>query len=280
MISYGAANIEAGLLQGFAVTGSVSKTASNNAAGAKAELAMVFCSALTPLTIFFLAGLFKYLPEATLAVVVIHAVARLIRFKEMGRLLKARREDFVLAVSAFLGVLLFGLLEGILIGVILSLVLFIERTSKPHWAILGVDESGTRYGELKEHPDYHPIDPELIVFRFDAPLIFSNADEFCDQIMNLVDESDARPSRVIVDGEDVFDIDTTAAARLIELRSGLASKGTMLCLARVHVKTLEAMRLEGVLEEIVEDRVFSTIDDAVRAFRKDHRRDRDTERKN
>lgn len=273
MISYGAANVGAGLFQGFAVTGSVSKTAANDAAGAKSELAMAFCSILTLLTILFLAGLFEDLPEATLAAVVIHAVARLIRFKEMRRLRRARRVDFVLAISAFFGVLLFGLLEGILIGVLLSLVLFIERASKPHWAVLGVDESGTRYGGLKEHPDYHPIDPGLIVFRFDAPLIFSNADEFSDEIMRLVEEADPQPQAVIVDGEDMFDIDTTAAAKLIELRTGLAAKGIALSLARVHVPTLEAMRREGVLEAVGEDSVFPTVHDAVQAFRDHHTRD-------
>ena len=273
MISYGAANVGAGLFQGFAVTGSVSKTAANDAAGAKSELAMVFCSILTLLTILFLAGLFEDLPEATLAAVVIHAVARLIRFKEMRRLRRARRVDFVLAISAFFGVLLFGLLEGILIGVLLSLVLFIERASKPHWAVLGVDESGTRYGGLKEHPDYHPIDPELIVFRFDAPLIFSNADEFSDEIMRLAEEADPQPQAVIVDGEDMFDIDTTAASKLIELRSGLAAKGIALSLARVHVPTLEAMRREGVVEAVGEENVFPTVHDAVQAFRDHHTRD-------
>ena len=273
MISYGAANVGAGLFQGFAVTGSVSKTAANDAAGAKSELAMVFCSVLTLLTILFLAGLFEDLPEATLAAVVIHAVARLIRFKEMRRLRRARRVDFVLAISAFFGVLLFGLLEGILIGVLLSLVLFIERASKPHWAVLGVDESGTRYGGLKEHPDYHPIDPELIVFRFDAPLIFSNADEFSDEIMRLAEEADPQPQAVIVDGEDMFDIDTTAASKLIELRSGLAAKGIALSLARVHVPTLEAMRREGVVEAVGEENVFPTVHDAVQAFRDHHTRD-------
>jgi len=170
-------------------------------------------------------------------------------------------------------VLLFGLLEGILIGVLLSLVLFIERASKPHWAVLGVDESGTRYGGLKEHPDYHPIDPELIVFRFDAPLIFSNADEFSDEIMRLAEEADPQPQAVIVDGEDMFDIDTTAASKLIELRSGLAAKGIALSLARVHVPTLEAMRREGVVEAVGEENVFPTVHDAVQAFRDHHTRD-------
>jgi high affinity sulfate transporter 1 len=267
MISYGMANVGSGLFQGFAVTGSVSKTAANDAAGGKTELAMVFTSILTLLTILFLAGLFKYLPEATLAAVVIHAVARLIRFNELRRLYSTRKVDFALALSALLGVLVFGLLEGILIGVLLSLVAFIKRASSPHWALLGVDGSGTRYGDLREHPDYRPIDPALIVFRFDAPLIFSNADEFCDEIMGLVDEADPRPRAVIVDGEDMFDIDTTAADKFIELRSGLAARGITLSLARVHAPTLDFMRREGVVEAVGEDRIFLTVDDAVRAFK-------------
>jgi SulP family sulfate permease len=268
MMSYGMANVGAGLFQGFAVTGSVSKTAANDAAGGKTELAMVFCSILTLLTILFLAGLFKYLPEATLAAVVIHAVARLIRFKELRRLYRTRKVDFALAFSALLGVLIFGLLEGILIGVLLSLVLFIERASSPHWAVLGVDKSGTRYGDLKEHAAYRPIDPALIVFRFDAPLIFSNADEFADEIMRLVDEADPQPRAVIVDGEDMFDIDTTAADKLIELAGGLAAKGVVLSLARVHAPTLETMRCEGVVEAVGKENIFPTVDDAVRASRK------------
>jgi SulP family sulfate permease len=267
MISYGMANVGAGLFQGFAVTGSVSKTAANDAAGGKTELAMVFCSVLTLLTILFLAGLFKYLPEATLAAVVIHAVARLIRFKELWRLYRTRKVDFLLAISAFFGVLFFGLLEGILIGVLLSLVLFIKRASSPHWAVLGVDESGKRYGDLREHAEYRPVDPALVIFRFDAPLIFSNADEFCDEIMRLVEETDPQPRAVIIDGEDMFDIDTTAADKFIELRSGLAAKGVTLYLARVHAPTLEFMRREGVVEAVGEGYIFSKIDDAVRSFR-------------
>jgi len=267
MMSYGMANVGAGLFQGFAVTGSVSKTAANDAAGGKTELAMVFCSVLTLLTILFLAGLFKYLPEATLAAVVIHAVSRLIRFKELYRLYRMRKVDFALAFSAFLGVLIFGLLEGILIGVLLSLVLFIQRASSPHWAVLGVDGSGTRYGDLKEHADYRPIDPALIVFRFDAPLIFSNADEFCDTIMRLVDEAEPQPRTVIVDGEDMFDIDSTAADKLIDLAGGLANRDVALLLARVHAPTLEMMRREGVVDEVGEDHVFPTVDDAIRACR-------------
>ncbi len=267
MISYGAANVGAGLFQGFAVTGSVSKTAANDAAGGKTELAMVFCSVLSLLTVLFLAGLFEYLPEATLAAVVIHAVARLIRFKELRRLYRARRVDFLLAISAFLGVLLFGLLEGILIGVLLSMVLFIKSASSPHWAVLGVDESGTHYGDLKEHPDFRTIDPELIAFRFDSPLMFSNADEFTDEIVRLVDEADPQPRAVIVDGEDMFDIDTTAADKLIELQAGLEARGIVLYLARVHAPTLEFMRREGVVEAVGENNIFPKVDDAVRAFK-------------
>jgi sulfate permease, SulP family len=266
MVSYGAANVGAGLFQGFAVTGSVSKTAANDAAGGKTELAMAFCSVLTLLTILFLAGLFEYLPEATLAAVVIHAVARLIRFKELRRLYRVRRVDFLLAISAFFGVLLFGLLEGILIGVLLSLVLFIKSASSPHWAVLGVDESGTRYGDIKEHPDYRPVDPGLIVFRFDSPLIFSNADEFAGEILLLADEADPQPRALIVDGEDMFDIDTTAADKLIELKAGMEARGIALYLARVHAPTLEFMRREGVVEAVGDSNVFPTIADAVKAF--------------
>jgi MFS superfamily sulfate permease-like transporter len=132
-----------------------------------------------------------------------------------------------------------------------------------------VDESGTRYASLKEHPDYSPVDPGLIIFRFDAPLIFSNADEFCDQIMCLVDEAILPPRRVIIDGEDMFDIDTTGAGKFIALQSGLASQGISLSLARVHVPTLEAMRREGVIDAVGEENVFITVHDAVQAFR-DH----------
>ncbi|MEW6554064.1 MAG: SulP family inorganic anion transporter [Actinomycetota bacterium] len=268
MVSYGAANLGAGLFQGFAVTGSVSKTAANDAAGAQTELAMVFCSVLSLLTIVLFAPLFKYLPEATLAAVVIHAVARLIRFKELRRLHRVRRVDFLLAFSAFLGVLLFGLLEGILIGVLLSLVLFIRSASSPHWAVLGVDGSGTRYGDLKEHPDCRPVDPGLIIFRFDSPLIFSNADEFAGEVLRLVEEADPQPRTVIVDGEDMFDIDTTAADKLIELREGLEARNVALYLARVHAPTLEFMRREGVVEAVGESNIFPTVADAVKAFEK------------
>jgi SulP family sulfate permease len=269
MIALGAANIGAGLLQGFAVDASFSRTAIGEQAGGKTQLASLICSALVFLTLFLTSTL-KYLPQATLGAIVIFAISRLIVLKPFVRLKRASRADYALALGALFSVLIFGVMVGLLIGVALSLAGLILRTSKPHSAVLGVDDSGTRHGDLAERPECKPYSPYLIIYRFDAPLIFSNVDEFTGDIRRLVEDADPKPRTVIFDCEMIYEMDTTASDELTALYAALQEDGVELLITRVHAPVRAFMLRDGITEIVGEDNIFYTVRDAVQAFRERH----------
>lgn len=267
MIGYGMANLGSALFQGFVVSGSLSKTAAGDMAGGKTPIVLFVCSGLTLLTILFLAGFFTSLPEAVLATVVIYAVWGLIEFQSLASYWRVRKGDFAFALVAMLGVVLLGILQGILIGIVLSLVAFITRASLPHVALLGQDPSGTRYGELSEHADYMPV-PGLIIYRFDGPLFFANADRFTAGISALVQNAKAPPREVIVDCEAVVDIDTTAMDELCQLQARMEKKGISIVLARVHIRMRQILQRGSSVCRSLDLNSFPTVRDAVQAFLK------------
>lgn len=267
MIALGAANLAAGALRGFAVDASYTRTAATEQAGGNTQLAAVICGSLTLLSVFLFTGLFERLPQASLAAAVIFAVGGLVEIEPFRRYRRAGGADYALALGALFGVLVFGVIMGIVIGVALSLVLFIQRASRPHTAVLGVDESGTRHGDLAERPECRPHSPHLVIYRFDAPLIFSNVDGFVEDVWDLVEKAATRPLAVVVDCEMIYEMDTTASDAFAGLHSGLSEEGVDVLLARVHDPVLSFMRRDGVVAMVGEENVFRTIRDAVQAFR-------------
>lgn len=267
MMALGLANLASGFLSGIAVDASYSRTAAGEEAGGKTPLSSVVCSLLTLLTLVFFTGSLRYVPHAALSAVVIHAVSRLVRPRELIRLRRISRFDFALALGSLFGVLLFGVLKGIAVGVLLSLAGVVARVSRPHTAVLGVDESGERHGDLRESPGFRPYSPYLVIYRFDGPVIFANVDLLVEEIRELVEESSPRPAVVILDCEMVFDMDTTAARELRGLLDRLREGGTDLYLARVHAPLRRFMGREGLSEEVGRENIFPTVRDAARAFR-------------
>jgi len=270
MIALGAANLGSGILMGFTVDASFSRTAASEQAGGRTEAAFAFCSLLVFLTVIFLTGLFKYLPQATLAAIVIFAVWRLIDLQPLRRLRRVSTTDFALALGALFGVLVFGVLEGILIGVFLSLAGFILRSSRPHSAVLGVDESGTRHGDLAERTECKPVSPYLIIYRFDAPLVFSNVDRFTGDILDMIEDADPAPLMLIIDCEMIYEMDTTASSEFAQLHARLVGEGIEVLLARVHAPVLSFMRRDRVTDMVGKENIFRTVRDAVAAFRDRH----------
>ncbi|MHB8894258.1 MAG: SulP family inorganic anion transporter [Candidatus Geothermincolia bacterium] len=262
MVALGISNIGAGLSQGFAVDGSLSKTAAAETAGAKTQVSMVTCAIATILTILFLSSLFKYLPEATLGAIVIHALWKYFRVKGLERLWRVKKGDFVLSVAALCGVVFAGVMPGIIIGVVLSLVLLIKRWSDPHSAVLGRDESGTRFGDINEHPDYSTI-PGVLIFRYDAPLVFPNVDRFASQITELVEESEAPVKTLILDCEVMHDMDTTASDQFLVLLDKMKAAGVRVVMARLHAPVRDFMKADGLWDAVGDDNIFPTVRDAV-----------------
>ncbi|HET9665139.1 MAG TPA: SulP family inorganic anion transporter, partial [Desertimonas sp.] len=242
LLGLGAANLGAGLGSGMTVNGSLSKTAVNGSAGAKSQMSGIVVAVLTVVTLLFLTGLFESLPEATLAAVVIAAVIELVDIRalrgfyalytrRLGRIYgPAARPDFIAAVAAMLGVLIFDTLPGLVIGIIVSLMLLLYRSSKPHIAELGrVDTDGVaQYADRDRHPENHAV-PGVPVLRVEAGLYFANADAVRTAIKSRAAEPGTRG--VVLDAEAIAFVDITAVRMLDELADDLDRDGQQLVIA-------------------------------------------------
>jgi high affinity sulfate transporter 1 len=271
LIGLGAANIGAGFCNGMVVNGSLSKTAVNGAAGAKSQVSGLVVAALTIVTLLFLTALFEDLPEATLAAVVIAAVVELVDIdalrdfyalytRRLGRIYGvAARPDFIAAVAAMLGVLIFDTLPGLVIGIIVSLLLLLYRSSKPHVAELGrIEGSATQFGDRSRHPENRDI-PGVPVLRVESGLFFANAEA----VRTTIKEHAAKPGTrgVILDAEAIAFVDVTAVRMLDELADDLERVGQQLVLAHDlgQVGDLLDAHPEANLA------VYRTIDEAIAA---------------
>jgi SulP family sulfate permease len=270
LIGTGAANLASGLSSGMVVGGSLSKTAVNAGAGAKSQLSGLIVAALTILTLLFLTGLFEDLPEATLGAVVIAAVIGLVDIPSLRRLYRvhskrlrgiygpAARPDFIAAIAAMLGVMVFDLLPGLFIGIAASFLLLLYRSSHPHVARLGkVSDSGL-WEDRGRNPDAAET-PGVAVLRIEGELFFANAE--------AVRTAVRRAARgegivgVVVDGEAVPAIDVTAVEMLGKLVEDLGRDGVQVALAADVGQVRDVLRAAESDDGV--EHVFSTIQAAV-----------------
>jgi len=265
MIGYGAANLGAGVLQGFTVTGSLAKSATAQKAGGQSPMLLAVTSAAVLLTILYFAGLFENLPEATLGALVIYAVSGMIDVRKLAHLRRMHRDEFVLAAGALLGVVLIGIFAGVVIGVVLSLGLLIHRLDRPHSAILGHRRKGDVFVDVAEHGDAAAI-PGVLIHRFEAPLVFANSEVFTDDVLSRVTIADPPHTTVILDFGAVSDVDSTGSAALVELHRTLGDRGVRMLLARPTASVRRLMGLDGAVEAIGPDNVFPTVRAAVAAL--------------
>ncbi len=266
MIGIGAANVAAGFFQGFPVSTSGSRTAVAEQAGAKTQLTGVVGAALIVLMLVLVPGLLKNLPNPTLAAVVIAASLSLADLPGTVRLWRQRRVEFLLSITAFLGVALLGVLQGIAVAVALSILNVFRRAWWPYQTTLGRVPGMPGQHDRELHPEAEQL-PGLVTFRFDAPLFFANARTFRDQIRRLA-AAEPRPQWIVIAAEPITDVDTTAADMLADLDEELNAAGTFLVFAElkdpVRAK-LERYQLIGPLDP---SHFFPTIEAAVDAFRR------------
>jgi SulP family sulfate permease len=241
LLGMGAANIGAGLSSGMVVGGSLSKTAVNAGAGAKSQLSSLVVAVLTVVTVLFLTGLFEELPEAVLAAAVIAAVINLVDIPALVRLYRihtrglgriygfAARPDFIAALAALVGVLLFGTLPGLLIGIGLSVLLLLYRASRPNVAVLGQAGADSPFEDLERNPKAAAV-PGVVILRIESGLFFANADVVRQSIRARA--ADPKVHAVVLDAETIPAIDVTASHMLIELGHQLQRQGKRLVLAR------------------------------------------------
>jgi high affinity sulfate transporter 1 len=260
LVAYGAASLGAGALQGFAPTGSLSKTAAAQGAGARTPVAYLIAGALTLLTVLFLAGVFATLPEAVLGSVVIHAVWGSMRPSKLTALRAARVPDFWLALVALLGVIFFGILAGVVLGVAVSMVLLLKRMAGPHTALLGVDSTGSRFADLAQNPDIRPV-PGVLVMRIDGPMVFANVDVIFERLS--AELAAGTYARIVLDLEAVYEVDTTAVADLQRFVEDQSMQGVQVALARVHGPVRDYLARAHGEQLLAEGTCFPTVRAAV-----------------
>ena len=264
MVGIGAANIAAGLFQGFPVSTSGSRTAVAEQAGSRSQVTGVVGAAVITLVLVFLPSLMQYVPQPTLGAIVIAAALSLADVAGTRRLWQQRRMEFGLSMIAFLGVALLGVLPGILIAVALSILNVFRRMWWPHQAELGRVEGIGGLHDTANYPDAELL-PGLVVYRFDAPLIFANSRMFGDEVRAMVEE---RPDLkwVVIAAEPITDVDTTASDMLQELDAWLNERHVSLVFAEMKDPVRAKIERYGLTRTIDPAHFFPTLDAAVAEY--------------
>ena len=263
LVALGACTVAAGLTHAYPVSGSFSRTAVNAASGARTQLAGIISAAVVALTLLVLTPLFRPLPQAILAAVVVMAVAGLVDVAEARRLWTVKRSDFWLLALAFAGTLAFGVELGLGISVVASLAVVLRQTTRPHIAVLGRIPGTTEFRNVERSPSAVTTDG-VVVVRVDAPLYFANLDYLREKLMN-VEEAQGGGLRVLVlDATSVTELDSSADTVLVEIAGDLAQRDVALYLAGVKGRLLDVMRRSGSYRRLGADHFFLSVNDAVR----------------
>jgi sulfate permease, SulP family len=259
------ANLAAGISQGYPVSASGARTAVNEAAGGKTQLVALVAALTLAGILLWLTPVLADFPVAALGGALIAAVLPLIDVASLRQMYRIRKADLVVAAVTFVGVLAIGLLEGIALAVGLSLLLVLLRAVRPHDAVLGQVEGVDGFHDVDDYTDAETI-PGLIVYRFDAPLFFANAERFQSRILELVRTTSTPVEWVLLDAEAITDLDSTAAETLERLHAELAQRGVVLAIARAKRALRNRLTAAGLTATITEGYFFPSIRSGVAAF--------------
>jgi high affinity sulfate transporter 1 len=265
MVGIGAANVAAGLFAGFPVSTSGSRTAVAERAGAKTQLTGLVGAAVILVMLVFVPGLMQYLPNPTLAAVVIVASMSLADVPATMKLWRQRKTEFSLSIAAFLGVAFLGVLPGIAVAVGLSILWVFRQAWDPYRTVLVDVPDVPGYHDARMYPDVDEV-PGLVIYRFDGPLIFANAKTFKTEVRHLA-HADPAPSWIIIAAEPITTVDTTAAEMLEELDDELEAKGINLVFAEMKDVVRQEVRHYGMGWLADRDAFYPTIGTAVKAYR-------------
>ena len=266
-LALGLANLSSGFLQGYPVSSSGSRTALGDAMGSRTQVYSLVALAGVVITMFFLAPALAWFPTAALGSVVVYAAVRLVDVAEMRRILRFSRTEAALAAATTAGVLFLGILPGIGLAVGLSVVDLLRRLSRPHAGVLGFIPGMAGMHDLTDYETGSEV-PGLLVYRYDAPLFFANADDFRTRALRAVDEESTPPDWFLLNAEANTQLDLTAVDAVESLRRDLADRGIEFAVARAKFEILGALEDGGVLERIGRDRVFATLPTAVEAYKR------------
>ena len=265
MIGLGAANLASGFFQGFPISSSASRTPVAESAGAKTQVTGLVGALVVALVIVVAPELFRDLPYSALAAVVISAAIGLFEFQDLGRIYRMNRWEFWLSVICTAAVAIFGAIPGIGIAIVMAVIEFLWDGWRPHWAVLGKPREVDGYHDVTRYPDAQRI-PGLVLFRWDAPLFFANAEYFSQSVQGAIASSPTPVRRVIVTAEPITSVDVTSADVLTELDAALKARDIELCFAELKDPVKDKLKRFGLFAEFGENRFFPTNMSAVDDF--------------
>ena len=264
-LALAASNLVAGLGGGFPVSGGTSQSLVNEEAGARTPLSNALAAVFILVVVLFFSHLLSALPQPVLAAVVLVAVAGLFRLSTLKQLWRSDRQEFVVAVAAFVGVLTFGLLRGVMIGAVISLVQLAHASSHPHVALLGRIPGTRRFSDRDRHPDNELI-PNVMIFRPESGLVYFNIDNVYDAILSRVRAEGTTPKLVVVDLSAAAHVDLQSAHTLAAMASELTSRGIRFQAVEPRSSVRDRLRHEGIDSKLGGVDRFTTVADVIDHF--------------
>lgn len=265
LIAIGAANLAASLFRAYPVTGGFSRTAVNDQAGAETPMAGIVTAAVISIALLFLTPLLYFLPKAALAAIIMTAVFGLIDLKQVAHLWRVKRSDLALLALTFAAVLAVGIQTGIIIGIIASLLWFVIRTTRPHFAVLGQMPGSRAFRNLDDAPEATPF-PGILILRIDAQFYFGNV-SFLRETLRDLEAAAAKPLRaVLLDASAVNNLDSSADAALHRMASEYTERGIRMLFAGVKGPVREVMQRSGFFAALGPENFFLSLHDATLAL--------------
>lgn len=264
-LGLGAANVGASLVGGFPVSSSASRTVIAEASGARTQLYSLVAAGLVIVSVLLFSGIVEAFPIAALGGVVVYAAIRLIDIDEFRRLWHFRKREFLIAASATVGVLVFDILYGVLAAIALSIVELLTRVARPHSAVLGRADEVAGWHDIDDYPTATQI-PGLVVFRYDSPLFFANAEDFARRCRAAIDDAVPPPRWFLLNMEGNTEVDITGLDALEDVRRYCADRGVVMALDHVKSEVWHQLERHGVGERIGRAHLFPTHPTAVAAY--------------
>jgi SulP family sulfate permease len=265
-LALGAANVAAGLSHGFPVSSSGSRTVLGDSLGSRTQLYSLVALATVIITVAFLGPVIAAFPIPALGAVVIYAATRLVDVAELRRLGRFRRSELLLSLATTASVLAFDLIYGVVVAIALSILDLLRRISHPHDGILGYIPGLAGMHDIDDYPASRQV-PGLVVYRYDSPLFFANAEDFKRRALAAVDDAATPVTWFLLNAEAVVELDLTGADALEDVRRTLHERGVVFAMARVKHEVWELLDGIGFVDRVGPELIFATLPTAVEAFR-------------
>ena len=265
MIGLGVANLATAFFQGFPISSSSSRTPVAEAAGARTQLTGVVGALAIALLLVLAPALLKDLPNTALAAIVIASAIGLFEVGDLRRIYRIQRWEFWLSMTCFAGVAVFGAIPGIILAIVIAVIEFLWDGWRPHSAVLGRVDHVKGYHDITRYPEARLI-PGLVLFRWDAPLFFANAEFFHDRVLDAVARSPTPVRWLVVAAEPVTSIDVTAGDVVCDLDETLHAAGIEMCFAEMKDPVKDKLKRFGLFTRFGEKAFFATLEEAVSGY--------------